>query len=73
VWVSDPCPGSTHDVAALDASGLLEDSEPAGSGRVNLKARRPVNATKAVARAFLLKTEIRSLRLQNATTLPCRS
>ena len=24
VWASDPCPGSMHDVAALDASGLLE-------------------------------------------------
>ena len=30
VWVSDPCPGSTHDVAALDASGLLEDLDPVG-------------------------------------------
>ena len=30
VWVSDPCPGSTHDVAALDASGLLEGLDVSG-------------------------------------------
>ena len=30
VWVSDPCPGSTHDAAALDASGLLEGLDVSG-------------------------------------------
>ena len=30
VWVSDPCPGSTHDIAALDASGLLEGLDVSG-------------------------------------------
>ena len=28
VWASDPYPGSMHDVAALDASGLLEGIDP---------------------------------------------
>lgn len=27
-WVSDPLPGSTHDVTALDAHGLLEGRDP---------------------------------------------
>ena len=30
VWASDPYPGSVHDVAALDASGLLEGIDPSG-------------------------------------------
>ena len=30
VRASDPCPGSMHDVAALDASGLLEGIDPSG-------------------------------------------
>ena len=30
VWTSDPYPGSMHDVAALDASGLLEGMDPSG-------------------------------------------
>ena len=30
MWVSDPYPGSMHDVAALDASGLLEGMDPSG-------------------------------------------
>ena len=30
MWASDPCPGSMHDVAALDASGLLEGMDPSG-------------------------------------------
>ena len=30
VWASDPYPGSMHDVAALDASGLLEGIDPSG-------------------------------------------
>ena len=30
MWASDPYPGSTHDVAALDASGLLEGIDPSG-------------------------------------------
>ena len=30
VWASDPYPGSMHDVAALDASGLLEGMDPSG-------------------------------------------
>ena len=30
VWASDPYPGSMHDVAALDASGLLEGRDPSG-------------------------------------------
>ena len=30
VWASDPYPGSIHDVAALDASGLLEGMDPSG-------------------------------------------
>ena len=30
VWTSDPYPGSMHDVAALDASGLLEGIDPSG-------------------------------------------
>ena len=30
VWASDPYPGSMHDVAALDASGLLEGLDPSG-------------------------------------------
>ena len=28
VWASDPYPGSMHDVAALDASGLLDGIDP---------------------------------------------
>ena len=30
VWASDPYPGSMHDVAALDASGLLDGIDPSG-------------------------------------------
>ena len=30
VWAPDPCPGSMHDVAALDASGLLEGIDTSG-------------------------------------------
>ena len=30
VWASDPYPGSMHDVAALDAFGLLEGIDPSG-------------------------------------------
>ena len=30
MWASDPYPGSMHDVAALDASGLLEGMDPSG-------------------------------------------
>ena len=30
VWTSDPYPGSMHDVAALDASGLLDGIDPSG-------------------------------------------
>ena len=30
MWASDPYPGSMHDVAALDASGLLEEMDPSG-------------------------------------------
>ena len=30
MWASDPCPGSMHDVAALDASGLLDGIDPSG-------------------------------------------
>ena len=30
VWALDPYPGSMHDVAALDASGLLEGIDPSG-------------------------------------------
>ena len=30
VWASAPYPGSMHDVAALDASGLLEGIDPSG-------------------------------------------
>ena len=30
MWASDPYPGSMHDVAALDASGLLERMDPSG-------------------------------------------
>ena len=30
VWASDPYPGSMHDVAALDSSGLLEGIDPSG-------------------------------------------
>ena len=30
VWASDPYPESIHDVAALDASGLLEGIDPSG-------------------------------------------
>ena len=30
VWASDPYPGSVHDVAALDSSGLLEGIDPSG-------------------------------------------
>ena len=30
VWASDPYPGPMHDVAALDASGLLEGIDPSG-------------------------------------------
>ena len=30
VWASDPYPGSMHDVAALDASGLLEGIDHSG-------------------------------------------
>ena len=30
MWASDPYPGSMHDVAALDASGLLEGIDPSG-------------------------------------------
>ena len=30
MWASDPYPGSMHDVAALDASGLLEGIYPSG-------------------------------------------
>ena len=30
VWASDPYPGSMHDVAALDSSGLLEGLDPSG-------------------------------------------
>lgn len=28
-WISDPVPGSRHDVAALDASGAMEGMDPA--------------------------------------------
>lgn len=28
LWVSDPLPGSTHDLTALRASGLLDDNAP---------------------------------------------
>ena len=28
VRASDPCPGSMHDMTALDASGLLEGIDP---------------------------------------------
>ena len=30
MWTSDPYPGSMHDVAALDASGLLDGIDPSG-------------------------------------------
>ena len=30
MWASDPYPGSMHDVAALDASGLLDGLDPSG-------------------------------------------
>ena len=30
MWASDPYPGPMHDVAALDASGLLEGMDPSG-------------------------------------------
>ena len=30
MWASDPYPGSMHDVAVLDASGLLEGMDPSG-------------------------------------------
>ena len=30
MWASDPYPGSMHDVAALDTSGLLEGMDPSG-------------------------------------------
>ena len=30
MWASDPYPGSTHDVAAPGASGLLEEMDPSG-------------------------------------------
>ena len=30
VWASDPYPGSMHDVAAPDASGLLDGIDPSG-------------------------------------------
>ena len=30
MWASDPYPGSMHDVAALNASGLLEGMDPSG-------------------------------------------
>ena len=30
VWASDPYPGSMHDAAALDASGLLDGIDPSG-------------------------------------------
>jgi len=30
MWASDPYPGSMHNVAALDASGLLEGMDPSG-------------------------------------------
>ena len=30
VWASDPYPGSMHDVAALDASGLMDGLDPSG-------------------------------------------
>ncbi|MFC2359602.1 MAG: transposase family protein, partial [Actinomyces dentalis] len=30
MWASDPYPGSMHDVAALDASGLLDGIDPSG-------------------------------------------
>ena len=37
VWASDPYPGSMHDVAALDASGLLE-----GMGSLRMDRRQGV-------------------------------
>ncbi len=30
MWASDPYSGSMHDVAALDASGLLDGLDPSG-------------------------------------------
>ena len=30
VWASDPYPGSMHDVAALNASGLMDGLDPSG-------------------------------------------
>nr|WP_315213890.1 transposase family protein [Actinomyces dentalis] len=30
MWASDPYPGSMHDVAALDASGLFDGIDPSG-------------------------------------------
>ena len=30
MWASDPYPGSMHDAAALDASGLLDGIDPSG-------------------------------------------
>ena len=30
MWAPGPYPGSMHDVAALDASGLLEGMDPSG-------------------------------------------
>ena len=65
VWVSDPCPGSTHDVAVLDAFGLLEDRAPAewgadkdyiGRGMIapprKPAGRKPANVAKQVSRGI---------------------
>ena len=65
VWVSDPCPGSTHDVAVLDASGLLEDLDPVGwvadkgyigRGMIapprNPAGRKPANVARQVSRGI---------------------
>ena len=65
VWVSDPCPSSTHDVAALDASGLLEDLDPVGwaadkgyigRGMIapprNPAGRKPANVARQVSRGI---------------------
>ena len=56
VWVSDPCPGSTHDIAALDASGLLEGLDV--SGRVadkGLHRTRDDHPTKEAGRQKTLR------------------
>ena len=47
VWASVPYPGSMHDVAALDASGLLDGIDTSGwiadKGYIGTR-RRPVDA-----------------------------